>query len=575
MSSRNEQRTALLKGEEKLGCKKNKRKPSLFLRCLSYGSILMLTSCASVDIQKVPTPTHYSRWTDEMQKKADSIKGIRYYLPRPYVNVFESFPVHSEVYIANGVISTDGQYVVIREVRNNSDLKRYFGGKLVGVEVPVSLVSVTKTTLDGPQSDKVDELDKLKKHVEDLQEKVNGKIVTGAEEDPTKKDDGKNEAPSSTTTANTGQNSRNVTNDNGAYAYQPMRGNMDIAYLPDFEEQYAVSSAAGLGNAQFSLNLGQGWSMQGLNSLTDNSQLNRRIFDLLDTATAGAADIITGGASRISSLITGAKPGDLINGGTQSGKETESLGQAGADVSIKITVVHYATKGLYPVIKPRELQERSAAIDSGNHVVIDITGAQSKPTIASHFDPQALKRAQEAVNNTLGNFTVPRYPYQYISFNTFRLLAVEAINPTVNPFGHIIPKTGTAGDPGDRQAANFSDEIINGGKKTEDRKTKREQLAKEFKENAKALTGPDAKIEVKINQAGKAIKLCAAEQGTDDDQGKVLLEAAIKDWSNLNINKSELKSQINKEIMRKKSSEFDFENDLKLDLKDECSDFDE
>ncbi len=59
-----------------------------------------------------------------------------------------------------------------------------------------------------------------------------------------------------------------------------MRGNMDIVYLPDFEEQYVVSSRANLGNANFQINLGQGWSLQGFNSLSDNSAINKRVFTL-------------------------------------------------------------------------------------------------------------------------------------------------------------------------------------------------------------------------------------------------------------------------------------------------------
>ncbi len=86
--------------------------------------------------------------------------------------------------------------------------------------------------------------------------------------------------------AKTGLLQQRVRNDNGVAAYQPMRGNFDVAYLPDFEEQYAVVAKAGLGNAQVAVNMGQGWSLQGLDALTDNSELNRRIFALIDEATA-------------------------------------------------------------------------------------------------------------------------------------------------------------------------------------------------------------------------------------------------------------------------------------------------
>jgi hypothetical protein len=82
---------------------------------------LLAGGCASVSVRKVPTPTQYNTWTDAQQREADSIDGLRFYMPRPFINVFESFPVRTDVYLAQGEVSPDGKYVLIRQI---SDLEK-------------------------------------------------------------------------------------------------------------------------------------------------------------------------------------------------------------------------------------------------------------------------------------------------------------------------------------------------------------------------------------------------------------------------------------------------------------------
>jgi hypothetical protein len=258
--------------------------------------------------------------------------------------------------------------------------------------------------------------------------------------------------------ARTGINERNIANDNGAYAYQPMRGNLDLAYLPDFEEQYAVDSHSGLGNAKFSLNLGQGWSLQSLNSLSDNSEINKRIFDIIDSSVelAKAAAKASMGIPPIPGI-----PTDAVITPQSSALKDEP---AGTPVTLKIVVVHYAAKGLYPIIKPRELQERQTGRAITNrflylnlHKLLD-----AQPSPVSAFDPQAIARAQKAVDNETGNFTVPRYPYQYLSFQTFRYLAIQVVRPGDKPFDALYDKTGTQGSAGEAQRADLASFIYDG-----------------------------------------------------------------------------------------------------------------
>lgn len=415
---------------------------------LTLATALAITGCAKVDIKKVPTPTQYVHWTDAMQKKSDNMKGIRFYLPRPFINVFESFPIRTDIYIADGVVSPDGKYVLIKSVKPESGLNDYMSG------IP-SLTRVPSRHIAFPTKDDVATAVRAESAaIENAQKKAEQTarttIPTGGSPQDTKET---TDAPSQPVT---GINQRSVTNDNAAFAFQPLRGNFDIVYMPDFEEQYVISSFSGLGNAQFVLKLGQGWSLQGFNSLTDNSELNKRMYDLIDSgikAEKTAASAYTGGIP-LPSLAAGMtemlKPqSDAI---TLEDKEGMEGNRPHTPVSLKIVVVHYAAKGLYPVIKPHELQERAVSNVKGSgpfNFIMDLFRSSPFFIASSDYDPNAIHRAKQAVQNETGRFTVPVYPYQYISFNTFRYMAIEVIKTDAPPFGTLYDKTGTQGDAGE------------------------------------------------------------------------------------------------------------------------------
>lgn len=406
------------------------------------GLSLFLAGCAKVTVRKVPMPTQYAAWSDRMQKQADSIQGIRFYLPRPFVNVFESFPVRTDIAIADGFVSPDGKFVNISRVRGSGGLANVFNAGTI--QVPTDKILVEESAEKG---------EKARPEAKIGGSQPGTTVATGAE------------VPANTAPApvepppppvRTGVNEQTSTNNNNAFAYQPMRGSMDVVYLPDFEEQFAVNSSAGLGNAKFQVNLGQGWSLQGFNALTDNSEINKRIFDLLDTAATAAKSAVNAASGNLTSLIAGlAKqtPADATGGkrANPQGKVSTMSGVPNTPVSLKIVLVHYAAKGLYPVIKPRELQERltSSKSTGGFLHFLDLTSAL-RPRVENFttYDPQALQRAQAAAN--AGSFTAPRYPYQYISFNTFSYLAIEVIKTDADPFKTLYSATGTQGVSGSR-----------------------------------------------------------------------------------------------------------------------------
>ncbi len=516
-------------------------------------SALLVAGCATVTVRKVPTPSQYMEWSDHMQRKADDMEGVRYYMPRPFVNVFESFPIRTDIYLVQGVVSPDGAYVLLTDVvpeghfvkdspqtmpfplRTAADPEKYkipfsyiqqnavdperaadreyalkaatepapgsndptahsaggSGSPLPGEGVgryvareallrilsgingtDVSSSGLTGESLSGILRSFFDhqrELAKLPKERTPLVPGIGAGEPTGLDE-------------------------FKVRNDNSLFAHQPLRGNFDIVYLPDFEEQYVVSSFAGLGNAKVALNLGQGWSLQGMDSLADNREINRRIFDLIDFAVQiGKTAALGAGGFTLPASPTAHSAG---SGATvippQQELKTEEC-KAGTPVTLKFVVIHYAAKGMYPVLKPRELQQRYWAFDRrfgyryGRHYcALDLFHAFPQRTPASlvgldfsplppvvrdgamddflppgaEFEIEGAEGTGAAAGSKIerdrltghplnllsGQSTIPVYPYQYISFNTFRYVAIEAIRPTTDqrgPFAHVYSATGT------------------------------------------------------------------------------------------------------------------------------------
>jgi hypothetical protein len=67
------------------------------LKAAGVLTIVVIMGCAKLDYVKVPTPSQYASWSDTDQRKADGLKGVRYYLPRPFLHLKQSIPVAQRV----------------------------------------------------------------------------------------------------------------------------------------------------------------------------------------------------------------------------------------------------------------------------------------------------------------------------------------------------------------------------------------------------------------------------------------------------------------------------------------------
>lgn len=76
-----------------------------------------------------------------MQRKADKMEGICFYLPRPFVSLFESFPIRTGVFICDGEVTPNAKYAIIKRICGDSLMAQYMTSNLDGVSVPTRAIS--------------------------------------------------------------------------------------------------------------------------------------------------------------------------------------------------------------------------------------------------------------------------------------------------------------------------------------------------------------------------------------------------------------------------------------------------
>ena len=320
--------------------------------CVGVIGLLFGASCAQVDVYRIGD-----------DGKPEGPSGVRYNRPRPYVSVHEPFIVSARAYLVNGQVSPDGKFVLITGATDQLDgtLRATLGGKIEGSRVLLSSPASASGGAPGG--------------------------VQAAQDKDTDTDKGSGQPPAPA--EKTGQGQFKVTNDNNAFAVQPMRRYADIVYLQDFEEEFVVQVKQRLGNASAQLALGQGWSLQGLDARVDNDAITRRLFALYDESIKIALQL-----GKTALGIPG------VPGGVQAAKDLGTADQlpTGTNVTIKVTVVRMVAPGIYPILKPAE----------GKYVI------------------EHLAQLRQMMPELDRRLLIPVYPMTNVAFNTYESVVLEA-----------------------------------------------------------------------------------------------------------------------------------------------------
>lgn len=287
--------------------------------------LLFSAGCASVEIKRV-SPNDFTT------------TGMRFYRPRPYLLVHEPFVVDSRTILARGQLTLDAQYVLVGDLKSDStEVKDLIGNHMAfdtgeRASIPAGRVLMTnQPPAARPGGEQAEVVTEPKPEAKDGDQKPEaGK--------PPAKEPGKD----------SGVLAYKVANDNSSFAVMPLKRYFDVVMLPDFDEEYVVNAKAGLGNASVGLTLGQGWSLQGVDTAVDNSALVGPILGLIRTG-MDAAETLARAHLGLPPAVSGA--------GEQAAVVTpraETL-PGGTPLSIKITLVRVVSPGLYPLLKPKEL----------------------------------------------------------------------------------------------------------------------------------------------------------------------------------------------------------------------------
>lgn len=319
---------------------------------LSAGAVLavipmmILLGCASVAVHKLNANGRID---------ADDPEGLRFYRPRPYVAVTEPFVIETSVYLAAGEMSPDGSFILLTQVPTelasdiavNSDLKSG-GQKTMGpISIDASKVLVsTPSQASGPQG-------------------ASASGGSSPKPGPTTPTPAPTTSPTPTSTPADGSSGSTpgivetkVANDNEAFAVTPLPRFFTIVWLPDWEEQYVITTKSGLGSANTTINFLQGWSLQGLDAKVDNSAIVKPLLDFYSGTLGALQKVATAKIEGPLSLVTG-KP----QGASAKTRAPIAKGEfgGGTSVTVKITKARMVAPGLYKILKPTEL----AKIPSG------------------------------------------------------------------------------------------------------------------------------------------------------------------------------------------------------------------
>lgn len=320
---------------------------------------LCLAGCASVSVHKLDPKTG--------QVVAGVAEGLRFYLPRPYVSVYEPFIVSSEVYIARGELSPDSTHVLLTQVPEGltrivgKDLAQGSESGMGALRIDASEVRVAERGPGGPQS-------------------ASAAAPASAASAP--------EAGKGKTEISGGVLNYKATNDNSAYAVTPQPRYFNILWLPDFDEQYVVTAKAGLGNAGVVMGFGQGWSLQALEATVDNSALAKPLLDFYAGSLGALQKLAT---AKIEA------PLGVLSGQPQSASAASF--QGGTPVTVKVTKVRLVAPGLYPVLKPREAGQLELEADQAQRILAPV---QPLTNVAFNtYDVVVIEAARAAGDSAL------------------------------------------------------------------------------------------------------------------------------------------------------------------------------
>lgn len=353
---------------------------------------LCLWSCASIEYLKVPSPVQLGdNYTIADQRKADAMEGIRFYLPRPYVNLKQPVPIAARVAFVSLEYQPRKTEPVWVEKKPDAqgaagpaadppETTRTFNGKTYVLKTRVTSGAHFKFVFPRdcapwlhrtlPPRISVSQATEL---FSEARRRETAQTQAGKLEETKNAEQAKADAeaakPPTSVTGRVGF----INNKDPITELGPI---MDVVYLPDMDEQYVIKRNYGLGSGDLQVALRNGWAAETFGESVDNSNLIPYVIDQFGKASDAAANVAkTWGLKSVGALTDdpvdmSAGDDDPEGGGESTAAETqagtlENQGSGTANdpirnllgqmVLMKVVQVKVAQPGLYPLLKPREI----------------------------------------------------------------------------------------------------------------------------------------------------------------------------------------------------------------------------
>jgi hypothetical protein len=130
-------------------------------------------------------------------------------------------------------------------------------------------------------------------------------------------------------------------------------GNIQIIFLPDLDEQYAIHNRNFLSKSTYSLYFNDGWQLTDVTGDFDSTAVPLEILNFIDTAIDAAKSVAIAGVDRQARALSGA---DVVSGGARV---------AGDRAFYRVITSTYLKPGVYRVNKPWEMHGAHPPVGCG------------------------------------------------------------------------------------------------------------------------------------------------------------------------------------------------------------------
>ena len=349
---------------------------------LLSSTFFLVNACASITVRKVPSHENAFLQTSEEKKaafqEAEKMEGVRYYLPRPYIAVKQPFPVGGQDFYITGRVEK-GELLSLDPTQLPEEIKSYFILSGASALIPLSSVRVSgvkqqanTSAAEKPAENKTAETSENKKEEQ----------VPSNQENSKEKDSQKASIKSNIITGGDPQSSPLL----------EVSNYLNVVYLPDFTEQYAIQVNSGLGAVSLDVGLENGWMLERTNLTIDNSALGAFLFKNTEKFIDIGVDIAKAATSKWFPTNEKADPSDSSPPDSSGTPKTQSA-VVGQEVILRIRYVLEAQPGLYPILKPWEKVSATPS-DTGDNTYVHL----------------------------------PYRPYTVAAFNVKKIIAIEIVN---------------------------------------------------------------------------------------------------------------------------------------------------